>query len=27
MPPEHLMSYLSGRAGDADNVVAPTGSD
>jgi EAL domain-containing protein (putative c-di-GMP-specific phosphodiesterase class I) len=27
MAPEHLMSYLSGRAGDADNVVAPTGSD
>jgi EAL domain-containing protein (putative c-di-GMP-specific phosphodiesterase class I) len=27
MAPEHLMAYLSARVGDADNVVAPTGSD
>jgi EAL domain-containing protein (putative c-di-GMP-specific phosphodiesterase class I) len=27
MAPEHLMGYVSGRAGDADSLVAPTGSD
>jgi diguanylate cyclase (GGDEF)-like protein/PAS domain S-box-containing protein len=27
MAPEHLMAYLSARVGDADNVVASTGSD
>jgi hypothetical protein len=27
MAPEHLMGYLSGRVSDADDVVAPTGSD
>jgi diguanylate cyclase len=27
MPPEHLMGYLNGPAGDSASVVAPTGSD